>query len=40
LSIYDSHDCLKTFEIRKQAAELSRKAVSLAFEALTTGWGE
>jgi ribosomal protein L40E len=40
LLIYDSHDCLKTFEVRKQAAAASKKAVDLALEALTTGWGD
>jgi hypothetical protein len=38
-SIYDSHDCLKTFEVRKQALAVSQKAINLALEALTTGWG-
>jgi hypothetical protein len=37
LSIYDSHDCLKTLEARKQAAAVSEKAVDLAFKVLTTG---
>ncbi|GHV90425.1 hypothetical protein AGMMS50268_09280 [Spirochaetia bacterium] len=40
LSVYDSHDCLKTFEVRKEAAAVSKRAVDLAYEALTTGWGE
>jgi hypothetical protein len=37
LSIYDSHDCPKTFEIRKQAAVISKKAIDLAFKELTMG---
>jgi hypothetical protein len=37
ISIYYSHDCPKTFEIRKQAAELSQKALEEAFKALTEG---
>jgi hypothetical protein len=37
LSIYDSHNCLKTFEDRKQAAAVSEEAVDLSFKNLITG---
>ena len=36
-SVYEAHKCAKTFSIRKQASEISKKAVEEAYLALTGG---